>query len=143
MPAAGTAISRLSGPWRDSAVIDIAPVIDVEDVDFFAVFVHRVADPVLSALNHDVLTRTYQRPGMLAPVLRRRLHHRVPDRDRRAADPRKVAADLQDRLMLIRLTYLLMVRVFGWQVLLARSDAAKDMEILVLPHEVAVLRITS
>ena len=35
--------------WRDSAVIDIAPVIDVEDVDFFAVFVHRVANPVLSA----------------------------------------------------------------------------------------------
>ena len=42
--------------------------------------------------------------------------------------------------MLIRLIYLFMVRVFGWLVRLAWSDAAKDAEILVLRHEIAVLR---
>src|ERR1022692_4599246 len=33
-----------------------------------------------------------------------------------------------------------MVRLFGWLALLARSDTSKDVEILVLRHELAVLR---
>jgi putative transposase len=33
-----------------------------------------------------------------------------------------------------------MIPLFGWLTLLARSGASKDLEILVLRHEVAVLR---
>ena len=42
--------------------------------------------------------------------------------------------------MSFRLLYLIMVRVFGWLMLLGRSQASKNAEIIVLRHEVGVLR---
>ena len=42
--------------------------------------------------------------------------------------------------MSLHLLYLIFVRVCGWLVLLGRSSAAKDAELLVLRHEVAILR---
>ncbi|MGH3260113.1 MAG: integrase core domain-containing protein [Streptosporangiaceae bacterium] len=40
----------------------------------------------------------------------------------------------------MRFAYLAVLRMFGWLALLARSDRAKDAEILILRHQVAVLQ---
>ena len=42
--------------------------------------------------------------------------------------------------MSFRLLYLIVIRVFGWLMLLGRSQASKDAEIMMLRHEVAMLR---
>ena len=43
--------------------------------------------------------------------------------------------------MPIRLLHLAIIRVFGWLFLLGRGQASKDAGIMVLRHEVAVLRL--
>lgn len=40
----------------------------------------------------------------------------------------------------MRFAYPAVLRVFGWLALLARSDRAKDAEILILRHQIAVLQ---
>ncbi len=42
--------------------------------------------------------------------------------------------------MSLRLLYLILIRVFGWLALLGRSESSKNAEIMMLRHEVAVLR---
>jgi hypothetical protein len=49
-------------------------------------------------------------------------------------------ADADDRWMALRLLYLIFCQLLGWLVLLARRSATNNAELLMLRHEVQVLR---
>jgi hypothetical protein len=53
---------------------------------------------------------------------------------------RRVLGRSDDRSTALQLVYLAFVRVLAWLVLLSRSSASKNDEILVLRHQLAVLR---
>ena len=84
------------------------------------------------------------RLGQLSRAIRRQLAS-IELRPRARAVPKSVARSVNLRLVdigddlvvVIRMLCLAMVQVFGW---LPRSDAAKTAELVILRHEVAVLR---
>jgi hypothetical protein len=52
---------------------------------------------------------------------------------------RPAAAPARSALVTFRVLYLILIRLCGWMALLPRSDNAKNIEILVLRHQIAVL----
>ena len=66
------------------------------------------------------------------------LHPDRPEATANGSGPTSTAA--RSAVVTFRLLYLILIRLCGWLALLPRSDNVKNIEILVLRHQIAVLQ---